>query len=97
MAERKAKGNGAADSRKLRILVTNDDGVHGPGLKVLERIALALSRDVWVVAPEYEQSGASHSLTLSDPLRVRQISKRRFAVRGTPTDCVIMGVRMILP
>src|SRR5690606_11337562 len=84
------------ETGKLRILVTNDDGIHAPGLKVLERIALALSKDVWVVAPEYEQSGASHSLTLSDPLRVRQISKRRFAVRGTPTDCVMMAVHKLI-
>jgi 5'-nucleotidase len=84
------------EPKKLRILVTNDDGIHAPGLKVLERIALSLSKDVWVVAPEYEQSGASHSLTLSDPLRVRQISKRRFAVRGTPTDCVMMAVHKLL-
>lgn len=92
MAERRGEGPG-----KLRILVTNDDGVHAPGLKVLERIAQALSNDVWVVAPEYEQSGASHSLTLSDPLRVRQISRRRFAVRGTPTDCVMMAVHELIP
>ena len=95
MAERKP--NGAAPMGKLRILVTNDDGIHAPGLKVLERIALALSKDVWVVAPEYEQSGASHSLTLADPLRVRHISKRRFAVRGTPTDCVMMAVHELIP
>jgi 5'/3'-nucleotidase SurE len=80
-----------------RILVTNDDGIHAPGLKVLEKIALALSKDVWVVAPEYEQSGASHSLTLTEPLRVRHISRRRFAVRGTPTDCVMMAVHELIP
>ena len=85
------------DPAARRILVTNDDGIHAPGLKVLEKIALALSKDVWVVAPEYEQSGASHSLTLSDPLRVRHISKRRFAVRGTPTDCVMMAVHELVP
>ena len=96
MAERKAKQAAEAASDKLRILVTNDDGIHAPGLKVLERIALALSKDVWVIAPEYEQSGASHSLTLADPLRVRQVSKRRFAVRGTPTDCVMMGVHKLI-
>jgi len=85
------------DPAARRILVTNDDGIHAPGLKVLEKIALALSKDVWVVAPEYEQSGASHSLTLSDPLRVRHISRRRFAVRGTPTDCVMMAVHELIP
>ncbi|MGE0845690.1 MAG: 5'/3'-nucleotidase SurE [Flavobacteriaceae bacterium] len=80
----------------MRILVTNDDGIHAPGLKVLERIALELSQDVWIVAPETDQSGASHSLTLNNPLRLRQVSERRYAVQGTPTDCVIMGVRHIL-
>src|SRR6201999_2230573 len=76
---------------KYRILVTNDDGIHAPGLAVAESIARALSDDVWVVAPETEQSGASHSLTLTLPLRLRKISERRFAVSGTPTDCVMMA------
>ena len=80
----------------MRILITNDDGIHADGLKSLERIARALSDDVWVIAPETDQSGASHSLTLSLPLRVRPVAERTFAVRGTPTDCVIMGVRHIL-
>ena len=80
----------------LRILVTNDDGIHSPGLEVAEKIARTLSDDVWVVAPETEQSGASHSLTLALPLRLRQIEKKRFAVTGTPTDCVMMGVAEIL-
>ncbi|MEZ5840172.1 MAG: 5'/3'-nucleotidase SurE [Hyphomicrobiales bacterium] len=81
----------------MRILITNDDGIHAPGLAVLERIARQLSDDVWVVAPETDQSGASHSLTLNDPLRLRKIGDKTFAVRGTPTDCVIMGVRHVLP
>jgi 5'-nucleotidase len=80
----------------VRILVTNDDGIHSPGLEVAEKIARTLSDDVWVVAPETEQSGASHSLTLALPLRLRQIEKKRFAVTGTPTDCVMMGVAEIL-
>jgi 5'-nucleotidase len=80
----------------VRILITNDDGIHADGLEVLERIAAQLSEDVWVVAPETDQSGVAHSLSLNDPLRLRQISERRFAVRGTPTDCVIMGVRHVL-
>ena len=74
----------------MRILVTNDDGIHADGLIVAEKIARAISDDVWVVAPETEQSGASHSLTLSQPLRMRQIDERHFAVSGTPTDCVMM-------
>ena len=80
----------------MRILITNDDGVHAPGLKVLENIARLLSDDVIVVAPETDQSGVAHSLSLSDPLRLRKISERRFAVKGTPTDCIIMGVRKIM-
>ncbi|ABY37991.1 5'/3'-nucleotidase SurE [Brucella suis] len=81
----------------MRILLTNDDGIHAEGLAVLERIARKLSDDVWVVAPETDQSGLAHSLTLSEPLRLRQIDARHFALRGTPTDCVIMGVRHVLP
>ena len=84
------------DPASLRILVTNDDGIHAPGLKVLEKIARQLSRDVWVAAPEFEQSGASHSLTLTMPLRIRRISRRRFAVRGTPTDCVMLALRKLV-
>lgn len=80
----------------MRILITNDDGIHAPGLAVLERIARALSDDVWVVAPETDQSGLAHSLTLNDPLRLRQVSEQTYAVRGTPTDCVIMAVRKVL-
>ena len=81
----------------MRILLTNDDGIHAPGLAVLEEIAFSLSDDVWIVAPETEQSGMSHSLTLHDPLRLRQLGEKRFAVQGTPTDCVIMGVGHVLP
>lgn len=80
----------------MRILVTNDDGIHSPGLDALERIAKTLTDDVWVVAPEFDQSGVSHSLSLSDPLRLRKVDDKRFAVKGTPTDCVIMGVRHVL-
>ena len=80
----------------MRILVTNDDGIHAPGLKALEKIAKSLSDDVWVVAPDTEQSGASHSLTLTLPIRVRQINRRKFAVRGTPTDCVMMAVTVLV-
>jgi 5'-nucleotidase len=80
----------------MRILVTNDDGILAPGLQVLIEIARALSDDVWVVAPETNQSGTSHSLTLSGPLRMRQLDERTFAVSGTPTDCVIMAVRHLL-
>lgn len=80
----------------MRILVTNDDGVAAEGLQVLRRIAEDLSSDVWVVAPEWNQSGASHSMTLHEPLRCRQDDARTYVVRGTPTDCVMMAVRHIL-
>jgi 5'-nucleotidase len=80
----------------MRILVTNDDGINAPGLVALEAIAAELSDDVWVVAPAEEQSGAGHSLTLSQPVRLREISPRRFAVRGTPTDCVMLALGAVL-
>jgi 5'-nucleotidase len=80
-----------------RILVTNDDGFGAPGIERLETIARRLSDDVWVAAPEYEQSGTGHSLTLTQPLRFRQMGERRFAVRGTPTDCVLLAVNKIIP
>jgi 5'-nucleotidase len=86
----------ALELKHARILVTNDDGINAPGLKVLERIARKLSSDVWVVAPELEQSGAAHSLTLRRPLEVRRISLRRFAVDGTPTDCVLIAVNHLI-
>ena len=76
----------------MRILLTNDDGIHAPGFAALERIAAHLSDDLWMVAPAEEQSGAGHSLTLTRPLRVRQLGDRRFAVSGTPTDSVMMAL-----
>jgi 5'-nucleotidase len=80
----------------MRILITNDDGIHAPGLEACETIARALSDDIWIVAPETDQSGVSHSLSLNDPLRLREVGNRHFAVKGTPTDCVIMGVRHLM-
>jgi len=79
-----------------RILLSNDDSIHSTGFAVLERIARALSDDVWVCAPEAEQSAASHSLTIHRPLRVRKVGEKRFAVDGTPTDCVLLGVNHIM-
>ena len=81
----------------MRILLTNDDGINARGLQALRNIALELSDDVWTVAPETDQSGQARSLTLSQPLRVREIDAKTFAVNGTPTDCVIMGVRSLVP
>jgi len=81
----------------MRILLTNDDGYHAPGMEVLERIARQFSDDIWIVAPAEEQSGAGHSLTLNRPVRLRQFAERRFAVSGTPTDAVMMALRKVLP
>ena len=80
----------------MRILCSNDDGIHASGLKSLEKIARELSDDVWVVAPQEEQSGAARSLTLAHPIRVRQYEEKRFSVSGTPTDAVMMAVTRIL-
>ena len=80
----------------MRILLTNDDGIHAEGLGVLERIARTLSDDVWIAAPEVEKSGASRALTLSEPLRVRRLDPRRFAIDGTPTDCVLLAIQDLI-
>ncbi len=81
----------------MRILVTNDDGINATGLTVLEDIAHKISDDVWTVAPETEQSGASHSISLAEPLRLREVESHRFAVKGSPADCVLMAVKQVLP
>ena len=85
-----------SDLAKARILVTNDDGIHAPGLEALIEIASQLSNDVWVVAPEFNQSGAGHSLSITRPLRAREISATKFAVEGTPTDCVLLAVKHLM-
>ena len=77
----------------MRILLTNDDGIHAPGLTVLEEIASELSDDVWVCAPAEEQSGAGHSLTLHMPVRLVEHGAQRFSVSGTPTDAVNLALR----
>jgi 5'/3'-nucleotidase len=82
--------------RQLRILVTNDDGIHAPGIALLEKIALTLSDDVWVVAPEFERSGTSHSLSLTEPIRIRQVDEKKFALRGSPTDCAILSCNHLM-
>jgi 5'-nucleotidase len=80
----------------MRILITNDDGVNSEGLAVLERIARRISDDVTVIAPEFDQSGVAHSLSLNDPLRIREVAPGHYAVKGTPTDCVLMGVHKVM-
>jgi 5'-nucleotidase len=81
---------------QARVLVTNDDGIQSPGLRMLARVLAAHARDVWVVAPDGEQSAVAHSLTLRRPLRVRRLGPRRFAVNGTPTDCVLLAARELM-
>ncbi len=79
----------------VRILLTNDDGIHSEGLRVVKE-ALRELGDVYTVAPASEMSGASHSLTLARPLRIRQIDERHWTVDGTPTDCVTLALNRIL-
>ena len=81
----------------MRILLTNDDGVDAEGLAALERIARALSDDIWVVAPQEEQSGKGRGITLTEPLRVNRLGEQKFAVTGTPTDCVVLAFNGLLP
>jgi len=79
----------------LPILITNDDGFAAEGLKLLEE-SLSDLGTVWVVAPDREQSGQGHALTLHHPLRIERRGPRHFAVQGTPTDCIYLGVHTIL-
>lgn len=83
-------------SDRIRILITNDDGYHSEGIIALEN-ALSEIGDCYVVAPASEMSGASHSLTLARPLRIRQVDARHWTVDGTPTDCVTLALNRILP
>ena len=82
----------ANNSPRHRILITNDDGIHARGIEVLEEIARGITDDVWVVAPDHEKSGASHSVSLTIPIRMRQLGEQRYQISGTPTDCVLMAV-----
>ena len=85
-----------SDLSHHRILVTNDDGIHARGLKILEAIARSLSDDVWVVAPDHERSGAGHSISMHTPIRLRQMGEKRYAVDGTPTDCALMAIHELM-
>jgi 5'-nucleotidase len=80
----------------MRILLTNDDGIEAEGLECLERIARTLSDDIWIVAPQVEQSGKGRGITLTEPLRVNRMGEKRFAVTGTPTDCVVLAVNDLM-
>lgn len=85
-----------AHSERMRILITNDDGIDSRGIALLETLARRLTDDVWVVAPSDEQSGTGHSLTLTHPVRLRTFGERRFAVTGTPTDAVMMALAHLM-
>ena len=78
------------------ILISNDDGIHARGIKALTA-ALREVADVTVVAPDRERSGASHSLTMDVPLRAHEIRDGVFAVAGTPTDCILLALKMLMP
>lgn len=79
-----------------RIVIVNDDGIHARGLALLERVAAGFNGEVYVVAPDEERSGASQSITLSLPLRARQLDERRYAIKGSPADCILFAVTTLL-
>jgi len=81
----------------MRILLTNDDGINAPGLGVLQTIAQTLSDDIWIVAPEVEQSGQSRAVSLTQPLRVREVEDKCWSVAGTPSDCVLLALHDLMP
>jgi 5'-nucleotidase len=81
---------------EARILISNDDSIHAEGIKVLEQIVSAITPNVWVVAPETQQSAAGHSLTIHMPLRIKEYDKRHYSVYGTPTDSVLVGVQKVM-
>ena len=78
----------------MKLLLTNDDGINAPGLEVLEAIALDLTtpENIWIAAPELEQSGKGRAISLTEFIRVREVAPRRFAVNGTPSDCVLLAL-----
>ena len=83
----------------MRILVTNDDGINAEGLRVLETIAADLAGpegEVWTVAPAFEQSGVGHCISYTKPTMLSQMSPRRFAAEGSPADCVLCGLHVVL-
>ena len=79
-----------------RILIVNDDGIHAPGIQLLERLVSAHCQDVWVVAPDEEKSGASHSISMHNPIRQRVLDERHVAIKGSPTDCVLMALQQLM-
>lgn len=84
------------DMSKARILISNDDSIHSDGIRVLEEIVRSITKDVWVVAPENQQSAAGHSLTIHMPLRIKKYDDHHYSVYGTPTDSVLVGIQKIM-
>ena len=80
-----------------RVLIVNDDGIHAPGIQLLEKVIRKHCDDVWVVAPDEEKSGASHSISMHVPIRQRQLDERHIAIKGSPTDCVLMALQQVMP
>ncbi|MGB8621446.1 MAG: 5'/3'-nucleotidase SurE [Paracoccaceae bacterium] len=83
----------------MRILITNDDGINAPGLKVLEQIATEIAGpdgEVWTVAPAFEQSGVAHKISYTHPMMIDELGPRRFAAEGAPADCVMAGLHEVL-
>lgn len=79
-----------------RILISNDDSIHSDGIRVLEEIARSMTKNVWVVAPETQQSAAGHSLTIHMPLRIKKYDDHHYSVYGTPTDSVLVGIQKVM-
>ncbi len=84
------------DLSQARILISNDDSIHSEGIRILEEIIRSITPNVWVVAPENNQSAVGHSLTIHMPLRIKKYDEQRYSVYGTPTDSVLVGVRKVM-
>lgn len=82
---------------KHRVMLVNDDGIEATGIKLMEKLVRPHAAETWVVAPAEEQSGASHSISMHQPIRYRQLGEHHHAVKGTPTDCALMGIYEIMP
>ena len=83
----------------MRILITNDDGINAPGLKVLDAIAQDIAGpdgEVWTVAPAFEQSGVAHKISYTHPMMIAQLGARRYAAEGSPADCVLAGLHDVM-
>ena len=82
--------------KSLKILITNDDGINAPGIKLLNKVAREFSDDITIIAPEREQSGRSQAMSLSDIIRLRQHEEKVYSISGTPTDCVMLAIKQLM-